>query len=380
MGGAGVSSGNGFYVNNINPALWVNTRATIFEFSGIGQFKQATGSAASRRDLGINVSNIALAFPVMNGKWSSGFTLKPYSFTDYSSRSTGQVPGTILETNYYAVGSGAINKASFTNGFRIWRYFSGGIEASYIFGSTLKATEAELIDGSKKMVSLNERVSYSDVGFKAGLSARIPLKRDKVTRESKLNINWGGTYSHGTDLSAKRTTTLEVTSNSFLLQEPDTVIRNKKGFIRLPPAYRTGFSIEWPNLLTISADVERQDWSKFIPFERDKRYSAKAVDKIYVGAEYWPDWRSTKYFNNVIYRAGFSHGNMPFQIGNSKLKETTVSVGASFPVGVGSNTCSVSLIGGRRGALSRETIEEYYGRVAISLTLIDRWFVKQKID
>lgn len=380
MGGVGVAASSNFYINNINPALWVNARATMFEFGGIGQYKQAKSSSATRRDLGVNIANIALAFPVINGKWSSGFSLRPYSFVDYSSRSTGVVPGTIYEANYSAVGSGAINKASFTNGFRIWKFINAGLEASYLFGNTLKATEAALIDGNNKIVSLNERISYSDVGIKAGLSARIPLKRDKITKESKLNLNWGGTYTYGTNLSAKRTTTLEVTTSSFLIQEPDTILKNRRGFIGLPSMYRTGLTLEWPNLLSISADVERQAWSEYQPFERDKRYVGQSVNKFFVGAEFWPNWRSTKYFDLVTYRAGFSHGRMPFQIGNSEMTETTVSLGGSFPFGIGTNTVSISLIGGRRGAVSKETIGEYFGRVAIGITLVDRWFVKQKIE
>ncbi len=376
MGNAGVSTSNGIHINNLNPALWVRSRYTTFEFGAVGQYKNITSENAGQRDFGANIGYLGLALPAAP-KWTVGVSLKPYSFVDFESRTSGKVPDTIYDTYYYYSGKGAINKVALTNAFQVGKYVSLGLETSYLFGNVRRASESQLLigDGRDYLVSRTERNSYSDFTFRAGSAVRIPLKKD-----NKLNLNLGGTYTFGTNLNARQTTSFELSSNSFPVGQPDTLTSNTRGGVTLPSQYRIGASLEWPYRLTLAVDYERQNWSEYRSFANTND-GLTSAGRIHAGLEYIPRITSTRYFDLVAYRFGFTHGQMPYSPDGLDLKDTNLSLGASFPIGRGGNSFTLSLVGGQRGLVSSQSIKELYGRFVIGISLVDpTWFQKQKVD
>ena len=380
MGGAGVSTSNGIHINNVNPALWVRSRVTTFEFGAIGQYKEIKAPGASQRDFGANLGYLALALPA-GRRWTTGLSLKPYSFVDFESRSSGKVSGTIYDTYYYYSGKGAINQVSFNNAFQIGKYVSVGLESSYLFGNVRRASESQLLigDGADYLVSRTERNSYTDFAFRAGTAVRIPVKKD-----NKLNLNLGGTYSFGTNLNARQTTSFELTNNSYAVGLPDTLSNNAKGGIRLPAQYRVGASLEWPYKLTLNVDYSRQNWSQYRSFAGTNDDLVDA-GRVHLGLEYIPNLAaSSGYFKKVEYRLGFSSGTLPYSPGGTQLKDTNLSFGGTFPVGQNGNSANsftLSFIAGQRGTVSNQAIQERYGKVVLGITLVDNsWFSKIRID
>ncbi|HEV7349942.1 hypothetical protein [Telluribacter sp.] len=376
MGEAGASTSNGIHINNLNPALWVRNRFTSVEFGTIGQYKQIASPTLTQRDFGANLAYLAIVFPA-TPRWAVGFSLKPYSFVDYESRTTAKVPGTIYDAYYYYTGKGAISKASFTNAFQIGRYLSVGLETSYLFGNVRRASESQLLigDGRDYLVSRNERTSYSDISFRGGAALQLPLKPD-----NKLNLNIGGAYSFGTNLNAQQTTSFELSNNTFPVGLPDTLTNNAQGGVYLPSQYRMGVSLEWPFKLTLAADYEHQSWSNYQSFGNTNE-GLNNAGRVHVGAEYIPRFTSTRYFDLAAYRLGFSHGKSPYNPGGTQLNDSNVSMGITLPIGSGGNSFTLSLIGGQRGVMSTQAIRERYARVLLGLTLVDRgWFVKPRLD
>jgi len=375
-GQAGVSSSNGFQINNLNPALWVRNRFTTLDFGLIGQYKDITSGSKSQRNAGGNLAYVALSFPV-SPKWSLGVSLKPYSFVDYQNISKRNIPGTPYDANYLVSGLGGVNKVSLTNAFQIGKYLSLGLESSYFFGNIRKASEATLPTnvGADYLVSLNDRTIYKDFAFKAGAAVRIPLKK-----ENKLNLNLGGTYSLGAKIGGTQTTSFDITLGSFPVAAPDTIIKNKRGYLTLPSQYQVGMSLEWPYKLTVSADYSHQSWSEYRSFEKSND-GLKDVGRVHLGVEYIPRFTSLSYIENIRYRIGFSHGKAPYTIDGNSINDTNASLGVALPVGREFlNSISVSLVGGQRGAVGSGLIRERYARIVIGLTLMERWFQKQKID
>ncbi|WP_247234416.1 hypothetical protein [Telluribacter sp. SYSU D00476] len=375
MGEAGVSVSNGIHINNLNPALWVRNRYTTFEFGTIGQYKQLAAPTATQRDLGANLAYLAIAFPAAP-KWTLGFSLKPYSFVDFESRTTDKVPGTIYDAYYYYTGRGAVNKAAFTNAFQIGKYLSVGLESSYLFGNIRRSSESQLLigDGRDYLIGRNERTSYGDISFRGGAALRLPLKEN-----NKLNLNLGGSYSFGTNLNARQTTSFDLSNNSFPIGQPDTLTNNEQGGVYLPSQYRMGVSLEWPFRFTIAADYEHQAWGNYRSFANTNEGFANS-SKFHIGAEYIPRFTSTRYLDLAAYRVGFTHGKSPYNPGGNHLNDTSVSLGITLPIGRGGNSFTLSLIGGQRGVISNQAIRERYGRVLLGLSLTDVWFVKQRID
>ena len=223
-GDAGVASSNGLQLNNLNPALWVRNRFTTFEFGGVGQFKQVSSPNDSQRDFGANIGFVAIAFPV-TPKWTSGLMLKPHSYIDYSSAALGRVAGTNYPTVYAYKGRGAVNKASFTNGFQIGKYLSLGLDVSYLFGNVDYSSEVTVItDGTDNTVGLREKVGLKGFSGRGGAAVRIPIKAD-----NKLFLNVGGTYTVGSELQSRATSTYDLTKDSFLVSlAPDTLQKDRK--------------------------------------------------------------------------------------------------------------------------------------------------------
>ncbi|MCF2518504.1 hypothetical protein [Dyadobacter sp. CY351] len=384
MGQSGVSTGTGFQINNLNPALWVRNRFTTLDIGLVGQYKDVASGANKQTNTGGNLAYVSLAFPI-SPRWVLGVSLKPYTFVDYSNASIRNVPGTQFVGIYNTTGKGGINKASVTTAYQVTKYLSLGLETSYFFGNVRKATEVSLVDraaiergddlSNEYVVSLNDRTTYSDIAFRAGAALRIPIKK-----ENKLNLNLGASYSIGTSINAAQTTTFEVTANALNVISPDTLQNLMGGGIKTPNQLLVGGSLEWPFKLILSADFSYQQWSQYRSFT-NANDGLKDVGRINVGAEYLPRFTSLNYFDLVRYRVGFSYGKTPYSIGNSDVNDTNVSLGFTFPMGRGyQNFLSVALVAGQRGSTGGGMIRERYGRVVLGVTLLERWFVKQKID
>ena len=102
--------------------------------------------------------------------------------------------------------------------------------------------------------------------------------------------------------------------------------------------------------------------------------------RIHLGVEYIPKFTSLSYLDNVRYRIGFSHGKSPYVVNGTTIRDSNVSLGFSLPVGSQFlNSNSLSFVGGQRGAVGSGLIRERYGKVVMGLTLMERWFQKQKL-
>lgn len=377
MGGAGVSTGGGFQVNNLNPALWVRNRFTTLDVGLVGQYKDIRSGNRNQGNAGGNLAYLSLSFPVST-KWVIGINLKPYSFIDYQNSFTRTVTGSQAIAEYTVSGKGGVNKASLTNSFQIGRYVSLGLESSYFFGNVRRSSDVSLLVSNLPadyVVSLNDRNTYSDIAFRAGAAARIPLKKD-----NKLNLNLGGTYSFSTSINATKTTSFELTQGSYPVALPDTLENNLAGSMKVPEQFQVGASLEWPLKMVLSVDYSHQTWSKYRNFDKSSD-NLNDVNRIHVGLEYLPRFTSLNYFDLVRYRIGFSHGKTPYTVDKVDINDTNVSLGFTFPMGRGySNFLSVALVGGQRGTNSGGAIRERYGRVVLGITLLEKWFQKQKID
>ena len=383
MGQSGVSTSSGFQVNNLNPALWVRNRFTTLDIGLIGQYKDIASGNRNQRNSGGNLGYVSLSFPV-SPKWALGVSLKPYTFVDYENTSTRQVSGTPATAFYSTTGKGGINKASLTNSFQIGKYLSIGLESSYFFGNVRKSSEVALpminpetgvLEQDVYLVSLNDRTTYSDISFRGGAALRIPIKKN-----NKLNLNLGGAYSLSTSINANQTTSFEVTQSSFNILDPDTLVNNAGGGLKTPEQFQVGASLEWPFKLVISADYNRQSWSQYRSFTGTND-GLKDIGRVNVGLEYLPRFTSLKYFDLVRYRIGFSHGKTPYSVNNRDVNDTNVSLGFTFPMGRGyQNFLSIAVVAGQRGNTGNGMIRERYGRAVLGITLLERWFVKQKID
>lgn len=378
-GGAGVASSNGLQLNGLNPALLVRNRFTAFEFAGSLQFKDVKAPGAHARDLAANLQHIALSFPITS-YWSSGLSLKPYSYVDYNTSSTSLVAGTNYPSVYSFSGRGAVNRVAWTNGFALGKYVNVGMDIFYLFGNIHKSSEVSLVTGDSEdnTVGVKEKLNLRNVNGRGGLAVRVPLNK-----KNRMFANVGGTYTYGNFLYAKKSSVYELSQSSF--PDPsfpaDTLQKDAKGYIDMPQQFRVGASFEIPFQLTVSADYEYTDWNAFKSFGNPESMQVASTERYYLGVDFIPKFRSQKYFDLVSYRAGVNFGPMYYAPGGTQINETNVTFGLGLPIGRdGGSTLSVAFTGGQRGMISSRTIRERYFRATVAWAFADRWFVKPRLD
>ena len=190
MGGLGVSTSNKLFVNLKNPALYSHTKYTVFEAGIIHQLRRLKSGSATRTDGDVIPIYLAISFPISKS-WKSGFSLSPYTYSNYSSytntsisgSTTGETITTTLE------GTGGLNKVSFHNGVSIGSDFSLGLSASYIFGKQEINQMSELSSSSSNnYTTLEQEYVYKGFQFKTGVAFRKELRKVTVPSRSKLVV------------------------------------------------------------------------------------------------------------------------------------------------------------------------------------------------
>ncbi|MFN8347926.1 MAG: hypothetical protein U0X91_23175 [Spirosomataceae bacterium] len=374
MGDAGVSSANPLYINAINPALLARNRYTMFDVGVIGQYKILQDTKQNQRDFGGNLGYLALSFPVAP-KWSAGISLKPYSFVNYQQNSYSRIDTSIYEAQYVYSGKGGLNQINFTNGFQLGKNLNLGVEFTYLFGNFNRSVTSQLRigDGRDYIVSRDDRLNFSDLNLKMGAAWKQKLKGDHY-------LNFGATYALKSSVATIRNTTIEVLSSaSAPVTNPDTLAQANLS-VSLPATWRVGLSYEYQYRLMISADYERQNWSQYVGVSRTNE-NMRNGQNFHLGLEYMPKYNSTKYWDLVLYRTGFSYAQTPLVIGTKPVDDLSVSFGISLPVGRNLiNLINLSVVAGQRGSVSAQTFRERYARVVVGFSLKDIWFQKFKVD
>ncbi len=377
MGGAGVSTANGFYINALNPALLVRNKFTTFDVGVLGKYHVLQDKSQSQKEFAGNLGYLALSFPASKN-WSLGLSLQPYSYINYQQKSFSKIGTSIYEAVYNYDAKGGFNTLNFTNGFSIGKYLNVGVEASFLFGGYKQTAQSQLKigDGNDYLVSHNEQFNVSDILLRVGAAWQQPIKKEKY-------INFGITYDLKSKLSGKKTTTFNLSDEAATpISNPDT-LQNLVGssLVTLPQAFRVGISYEKLYNVVVSLDYHTQAWSNFLN-SSGKSDGLRNNSSYHLGVEYMPKFTSSKYYQLIWYRAGLSYTQTPFVISNKPINDMNVSLGLGLPVGSKYvNMVNLTLVAGQRGEISDNTFVERYLKIAVGLSLKDSgWFQKFKVD
>jgi len=384
MGGMGISYASPFYLNLQNPALLARrTRFTIFEVGLMGQSKSLTqnlnGGTQSQRDFGGNLSYLALAFPI-NSRLNMSLSLRPYSYVNYNTRQYRPIGTTIYEAEYNYSGSGGLNRASVSGGYRIGTNIYAGVEAGFLFGNITNSSDSRVLinDATTGIQDIRvnrlNRVNYSDVVWKLGLAWRPKLGKD-------WTLNIGATLDPTTQIKGTETDIYQQVSLGGVVQSsPDTIRFNDNGRAKLPQQAHFGVSIERNNVLAVGVDVGFQNWSQYRTVTNQSGGLINGTT-VAVGLEYTPKPTSIRYRDLITYRAGFQYNQMPYRVDGAQVSDVNGSLGFSLPLGAYYvNHVTVSVAGGQRGVLTGTQIREQYVRFGLGFSLNDWWFRKQVVD
>lgn len=375
MAGVGVASSIGIYVNTLNPALLARNKYTVFSMGMIGQQKGLKTSTESQSSFAMNLNYVNLSFPVKK-HWSMGIAIQPYSYTDFSLKSSEQsVPSDTTKYISSFTAKGGINKLSWNNAFEVKEFYFG-IESSVLFGQIKRNSDSQLQnDGQFYVVNFTEQQNYNGLYFRLGTAWHHKIKKDRY-------LNIGFAVEPSKKLNGERIrTTQTLTNDGTPTSNVDTLANSQLSTkIMLPSDFRFGISYENSLQYTIFADLNIGKNDQFRNLSGTKE-GLKNTYNFGLGGEYFPNFTSLKFLKRAVYRAGFNFGTSPYSHVKTgeQLKEMNLAFGIGLPLR-NSSFINIGYTTGRRGTKTGGGILENYNKISIGFTLNDVWFVKSKID
>ncbi|MBL7871979.1 MAG: hypothetical protein JNM78_10235 [Cyclobacteriaceae bacterium] len=376
MAGVGVSNPQYYYLNNMNPALLVFNRATVFEAGLIGERRTVKGNGASETNSNGNLNYLIMGFPVLYNKWSTSIGLAPYSAVNYRLNYIDNIEGSTSTVNVTEIGSGGINQLFWSNGVSLHKNLSIGAKATYLFSSIVSEYSNALSQSSQPIAyspTLYERTYVKDFNFSVGVS----YHKDSVFRKN-YNFNVGLVYDFKSELNTQYLMRVERRSLSGIV-DSTTLVNNQPGTITLPQAISGGISFGKGVKWTTGIDYTYLDYSQF----RDNKGSSQGATpgwRLAWGAEFTPDPSALgSYLKRMTYRTGISYDKFPYLINGMPVKDFGINFGFSLPAGRFSSL-DFALKVGKRGNLKDNTIEENYFKIYFGVTFNDQWFIRRRFD
>lgn len=374
MGETGIGIIAPWHINLQNPALMG------YNFNSLSSFQ--TGLSADFRSFENNIDSytsntgslryLAMSFPVVKNRWTSGFALLPKTFSNYNTFSTDTLSAGV-HTISQSQGEGGLTQFAWANGIHLFKGFNLGFKASYVFGAINKYSnirfEGDSVSSSY-IISNDQKTHYGDILLSVGASFRQKLATNHY-------LNLGAVYDVSGEIKGTRN---ETESRLFLDRTPfsskelatDVTVLEK-----LPQSAGVGFSYEYINRFKIGADFSKQRWTDVAEGGTN---SVRDIKIISVGSEIVPDYQSVNsYLKRVIYRVGFSYRELPYMVSNTAINDFGINFGASFPVS-GYSSLDIALKAGQRGTTSNNLIKEKYFHIVLGATINDRWFRPYRYD
>ncbi|WP_367915386.1 hypothetical protein [Leadbetterella sp. DM7] len=382
MGGTGVSFGNTFYINGLNPALVGKDRIVngmkyvAFNVGGSGYFRNLEQNGTLGQDFGLNLSNLSMAFPIVR-RWTVGINFKPYSVADNENFIRKSFSGSSAVSSYDFADYGGLSKAGLTNSFHLAKGLYAGVEAQYYFGNVVRDTTSLFITSTQQYNRYTGRSNLKGASLKGGIAYQ-----QKLTKKWKGNI--GATYQLGNNLKGEYLNIHQILvegSNGITPTGlPDTLaLQNFSASI--PAAYRVGVSLEKTYKWIFAAEYGFTDWEGISrPFDARAAQTLRNSKEMNFGVEWIPNVNSSAYFNQVFYRAGFKSVTTPYYLNGIQIKDNSVSFGMSMPLGKGGSYLDWALAIGNRGTLANNLVKENYARISVSFSLMRDWFYRPRIQ
>ncbi len=362
-------------LNTENPASYsqISLNSFIFEFGLNSKFYQLRNNTDKFSNVTGSISYIAAGFPIT--KWlKTGVGLKPMSSVGYQIKEVEKINSELSINNNYD-GEGGINTLFMDNSFSITKDISLGVKLSYIFG-TLDKDKRRVTENVAGAKSASTTLEYNHSVFDAvGLGFGAHWHK---TINPNLSFNLGATYNLKTELEGEhnRTVVSEI-SKSNGVYVTDTLMNENvsRGVLELPVSYSVGASAILNKQWEIAVDYKVEDWTDSKIFGKQQDFNKN--EQYSLGLEFVPDINSTKYYEVIKYRAGFSVNNSYLQVQDKRLKEVVASLGFAFPL---KRFTVINLSGSysRRYVPGLDILKEDIFQIHLNFSFRSTWFVKSK--
>lgn len=349
MANIGIGMRDYNYLNPQNPASIssLDTSSFIFDVSLAGKYSMFNQRGKTEHTVNGNVKKISLGFSALP-RWGLSFGLKPFSDVGYQIYSAEPVEGTAGTKDVYMEGSGGLYELYVSNGFRILKNLSVGVNSMYVSG-VVKQVENQ----SETMVEKESRTSqfYNRFGVQY--------------HTGQLTV--GAAYGYRQKLLMKNKKRLY--DGSYNLQD-EVNDRSKSQFI--PETIGVGFSYKNRKYIW-GADYQYQKWSGLASGVN----SVKIVDSYRINAGVAYNLNNERYYlvrNQGQLQAGASLAKSYVQISGKNAYNYAVTAGYSFPALRGEAYINLGLEYGNTFAAPTNYIKESYFIITLNCTFTERLF------
>jgi len=390
MGGLSVYN-DSIHMNFRNPASYAGKN--MFSFNNEGRLVKFTvGLGHSETNLKTssnssettNTSFEYLGLNIPLGKFGFGFGLIPYSSVGYKLQSSNQQN----QLQYKYSGNGGLNKAFLGFAYQLSDNLAIGFDAKYNFGNIQNTALEFLYDDESLPLDYQareqNRSDLSGVNFNFGLTYKGELTEN-------LELYGSLTYSPDYNLSSRNSRTFAsvVINPNTQIEFPVNEINVDLGSLGLdktdlsmPSITSFGLGISKPKKWFFGAEYTSITSNVFsndlINIENSEFEDSS---KLSFGGFYIPDYASfSKFWNRVVYRAGFYSEQTGLVINNESINEFGISFGLGIPAGGLFSNVNTTVEFGKRGTTNENLVEENFINFQLSLSLNDRWFIKRKYN
>ena len=390
MGGVSVYN-DSIHMNFRNPASY--TGKNMFSFNNEGRLVKFTvGLGHSETDLKTstnssettNTSFEYLGLNIPMGKFGFGFGLIPFSSVGYKLQSS----NADNQLQYKYSGNGGLNKAFLGFAYQLSNNLAIGFDAKYNFGNIQNSALEYLYDDESLPLDYQareqNRSDLSGVNFNFGLTFR-----GGITENLELHASLAHSPDYNLSSRNSRTFASVVINPNTQIEFPVNEINVDleslgldKTDLSMPSITSIGFGISKPKKWFIGAEYTSITSSVFsndlISIENSEFEDSS---KISFGGFYIPDYASfSKFWNRVVYRAGFYSEKTGLVINNESINEFGISFGLGIPAGGLFSNVNTTVEFGKRGTTKENLVEENFVNFQLSLSLNDRWFIKRKYN
>jgi hypothetical protein len=371
MGMAGIGSANPF-----NPAsyrLGVDTMSVAFHiglnigFTGLKQ--EINESIIKNQGTTGGLSNLEFYFPIFKW-WKMGVFILPMTEVAYLSSSFRNVDTThIGRTQLIHTGSGGLNRVGWGNAFG-WGPFSVGINLNYVFGNVEELDRLTFLTDTLAIYAsetyYSRETAYNGLGIDIGVQYVQSLSRNS-------RLTFGASYSMSALLKGKydNIVTGEGMAGSSTYIDTVFVDYTRSYNYAYPSVLRTGVSYEQYGRFLIGADFTCS-WSS--------EPSNNTIYKASLGAEMLSDLRSNFWMRRLSYRIGANWQTYNYKYAGKQVSGFGISAGIGIPIRKSRSNIYVFGEYSRMGSLKAGQIEQDMGRIGVSFSSVETWFVKRKYD
>ena len=380
MGGMGISFGNSYSVNHVNPAISVKNGAYAFQ-SAFNYNKLTAATELSSEDLdGGGLSYVAMSFPVIPRRFTVGLGLNQLTGVDYNITVNSPVVNTDLVSKNTIVGTGGLSQVYLQSGFQVYKNFSLGIEGAYTFGSTIRNNQLNLLDADLAPVGISteyyERLTFSDVVLKGGA-----YYAQSLGNQQYLNI--GAIYQVFGNVNGREFAKVAESGQASIPNSPGDVISdNVSGNVFIPAKLGYGVTYEKINKFAVGIEAQFQDFSSYRAFNASlpSENMGKSF-KFSLGGQNIPNAFSLEsLLSRSTIRAGIEYERLPFQVNQKNVDDIGINFGTSIPI-YSLSLLNLAVKAGTRGTVNDGLVRENYIKVSLGLSINDNsWFYKKVFE